>query len=39
MTDADQLLAKIIRAGDVIWQDSAGRTNVLLTLDAADSKG
>jgi len=36
MTDADQLLKKIIKAGDVIWQDAAGRTKLLLTLDAAD---
>jgi hypothetical protein len=36
MTAANRLLEKILSAGDVIWQDAAGRTKLLVTLDAAD---
>jgi hypothetical protein len=35
MTAANRLLEKILSAGDV-WQDAAGRTKLLVTLDAAD---
>jgi hypothetical protein len=27
---------EILKAGDVVWQDAAGRTKLLLTLDAGD---
>jgi hypothetical protein len=36
MTEADPLLAKILAAGDVVWQDATAQTKLLVTLDADD---